>query len=160
MNYPRAGVSAPDSDADGWLFATATRWVEGGADTFDVLSDGLLELRAHRAAGLDAEWVDGSCSMRIVQVHIGPFRGLYRIVEVVDEVLTQGIVIGTGEGNQSTAEYRAVLDFDPEAGRITAAVRAAWLPRGRWLLPGGAAREARRHRELVGHLVESAVGRR
>lgn len=140
--------------------ASASRSVDAGAPAFDRLATELFELRLHRAAGLHADRVGDDCAMDVLQVDSGRFRGMYRVVEVIDEVLTQGGVIGTGAGNHTCAEHRVLLDFVPARERVDVTVCAVWKPARGFLLPGGAARDERGHRALIEALADATTGHR
>lgn len=156
LGYQRSVLVTPGPCRvpDGWREARLTSALGHGLDVFDAVADDLLGLAAHSRAGVRITGSDPELPAD-VDVLDGPMRGPCRLVDVTDESLRQGFVVGTLEGNTAVAEHRCHLDFDPDAGAVTVTVRTTWRPRSAYILPGAGRREVRAYRRMGERLVRA-----
>lgn len=154
LGYQRTTLAGRNCPPDGWREVVARTPLGEGLYLFDAAADDLLTFAAHTRAGVPIAGTDPAFPADIT-LGDGPMRGPCRVVRRIDESLTQGIVVGTLEGNHAVAEHRCHLDLDPDSTRITATARTVWRPRSFYVLPGAAHREARAYRRMCDRLLRA-----
>lgn len=158
LGYQRSALlmAGPSRVPEGWQETRLASAVGHGVELFGTAADALLDLDAHRRAGIRVSGSDPDLPEDVTLLD-GPMRGPCRFVDRIDESLRQGLVVGTLDGNPAVAEHRCHLDLDPDTGAVTATVRTAWRPGSAFLLPGAGRREARAYRRMGERLLRALV---
>ncbi len=156
LGYQRSALlmAGPSRVPDGWQETRLVSAVGHGVEVFGAAADALLDLDAHRRAGIRVAGPDPDLPEDVTLLD-GPMRGPCRFVDRIDESLRQGLVLGTLDGNSAVAEHRCHLGLDPDTGAVTATVRTAWRPGSAFLLPGAGRREARAYRRMGERLLRA-----
>ena len=157
LGYRRSDLHEHGRPPGGWREVIAHAVLGEGVALFDGAADDLLSLTAHARAGIRTAPADPPLASDLVVLD-GPMRGPCRLVDLIDESLRQGVVVGTLEGNTAVAEHRCHLDLHPWTGEVTVTVRTVWRPRTFSVLPGAAGREARAYERMGDRLVRTLGG--
>lgn len=157
LGYRRSDLREHGRPPRGWGEVVAYAALGEGVALFDVAANDLLGLAAHARAGIRTAPADPPLASDLVMLD-GPMRGPCRLVELTDESLRQGLVVGTLEGNTAVAEHRCHLDLHPRTDEVTVTVRTVWRPRTFSVLAGAAGREARAYERMGDRLVRAFGG--